>query len=91
MQEEDYLMYQDWPKSINLKAEDLPSQNDRMLKKKANHDFNTTKILFMLIAVILSSMVFFMIIYLIPYFYHGWTMLSNYFSQYKAWSFFPGL
>jgi len=91
MQEKDYLIYQELPNSINLKGKNLPCQNYRMPKKNIRDDFTTTKIIFTLIAVILSSIIFFMIVYLIPYFYHGWRFISNYFMKYKSWSFFPGL
>jgi hypothetical protein len=91
MQEEDYLINQELPSYTNLKNKTLPSQNYKKTKIKRYDDFNTTKIIFGLIALILSSILIITIVYYIPYFYDGWRFLSHGFSQLKAWSFFPGL
>jgi len=91
MQEEDYLISQELPNYKDLRNKTPPRQNYRTIKTKRYDEFTTTKIIFVLIALILSSILFFTIIYFIPYFYHGWRFIAQNFSKYQAWIFFPGL
>ena len=91
LEEEDYLKFQESRTKIDIKGKNPPSQSFLKLKKNSHHNYNTTRIIFTLIAVTLSLLIIFMLIYYIPYFYYGWRFLSQSFSKYKSWSFFPGL